>query len=155
MMPGQFSEEEAMEKWQQEFASRVANLRESWTQQFEDIARNMLDPLFEKMAEFTRRCEMQASIVTEQTGLRLYKFALCEEAYVMLYFRPRGIDQIEGDYECFLPRVGKVNGVKSSSVATQADQKWAQQCFRMALDDLVTRFSEVRRESHEATLVLQ
>ncbi len=143
-----------MDKWHQDFSSKLNALRESWSGQFEGIAVDLLDPIFTATCEFVRRCDMQASTTPEQKGIRTYKFGLCEDAYVMLYFRPKGVDQIECDYECFLPRAGKVSGVKSSASARSAERAWAEGCFRMALDDLVSRFSEARRHAHDAELSL-
>jgi hypothetical protein len=143
-----------MDKWQQDFSSRVAHLREGWSQQFEAIGQDLLEPVFQEFSDITRRCEMQPSVTADQKGMRAFKFSLCEDAYVMLYFRPRGIDQIESDYECFLPRSGRASGVKSTASARTAEKSWAESCFKTALDDLVTRFSESRRHSHEAELAL-
>jgi hypothetical protein len=143
-----------MDKWQQDFSSKLNCLREGWSEQFEDIACDLLDPIFTGISEFVRRCDMQPATFPEQKGMRSYKFGLCEDAYVMLYFRPKGVDQIECDYECFLPRAGKVSGVKSSASARSAERPWAEGCFRMALDDLVSRFSEARKHAHDAELAL-
>src|SRR5262245_50128568 len=143
-----------MDKWQQEFSSKLTALRESWSQQFETIATELLDEIFREFSDFVRRCDMQPTVLPDQKAMRYYKFALCEDAYVMLYFRPRGVDQIESDYECFLPRLGKVPGVKSSTAARSTERAWAESCFRMALDDLITRFTEARRAPQDAELVL-
>jgi hypothetical protein len=143
-----------MDKWQKDFSSRVAALREGWSQQFDAIATDLLDPVQQAFSDFTRRCELQPSIIPDQKGMRLFKFALCEDAYVMLYFRPRGIDQIECDYECFLPRAGRVSGVKSTVSSRSIERQWVEGCFQMALDNLVTRVTEARHAGHEAELAL-
>src|SRR5262249_24327027 len=93
-----------VDKWQQEFTSKVTGLREEWSQQFETIATDLFVQVFHDFSDFVRQCDMQSAVIPDQRGMRYYKFALCEDAYVMLYFRPRGIDQIESDYECFMPR---------------------------------------------------
>lgn len=141
-------------KWQQEFTSKVNALREGWTSQFEAIGDAQVGPVYQAFSDFARRCELKSSAVPDQQGLRSYKFELCEDAYVMLYFRPRGVDQVECDYECFLPGVGRVSGIKSSAAAANLQKEWVDSCFRMALDDLVTRFSECRRTPQDAELAL-
>lgn len=131
-----------MEKWQQEFAQRVGALREQWAHAFANFAKGTLAPVFKQFAEFTQRLELQATQVQGHDEMYSYKFSLCEDAYVLLYFRPRGVDLIEFDYECFVPGAGRVAGVKSSASARSAEKHWVEACFRMALDDLVTRFTE-------------
>lgn len=131
-----------MDKWQQEFACRVGALRDQWARRFEAFANQALSACYAEYEALAQRCELQPGAPKGQTGVRTYRFALTEDAYVLLYFRPKGIDRIEFDYECCFPGVGRLEGVKSTCGVDRAGADWVQSCFRMALDDLVDKFAE-------------
>ncbi len=131
-----------MDKWQQEFAARVGTLREQWGRRFEAFAGQTLQPVYGDFEAFAARCELRTGNPRTQTGLRTFKFSLTEDAYVLVHFRPKGIDRIEFDYECAVPGIGRIEGVRTSATADQSTRDWVQSCFRMALDDLLTRYTE-------------
>lgn len=131
-----------MDRWQQDFASRVSALKEHCAKEFETFAAGTLAPAFTEFEAFATRCELLASAPKGQTGVRTFRFALSEDAYVLLYFRPKGIDRIEFDYEFSVPGRGRVEGLKSTSCVERATAEWVQSCFRMGLDELVNKYAE-------------
>jgi hypothetical protein len=132
-----------VDKWNQQFATRVATLRDEWAEQFETLVGGMLDAMYRELSEFAGRCELEADQPREQKGLRLYKFALSEDAYVLLYFRPKGVARVEFEYECSLPGAGRIEGGKSLTSSQRNQKQWAESCFRLALDDLIGRFADM------------
>jgi len=137
-----------MDKWQQEFSSRVSVLRDHWAQQFEHWASDQLAMVFKDYSDFAARCELHANSAKDQKGVRSFKFALTEDAYVLISFRSTGVESIEFDYECWLPSQGRVAGVKSNVTAHHAERHWIDSCFRLALDDLVNKFSNLAGVHH-------
>ena len=137
-----------MDKWQQDFSSRVTVLRDRWAKEFDHWAAHQLLPVFKDFAEFSLHCELHATSAKDQKGVRSFKFALTEDAYVLVSFRSTGVDGLEFDYECWLPTQGRVAGVKSNTVGHNAERHWIDSCFRMALDDLVSKFANMAGVHH-------
>ena len=137
-----------MDKWQQEFSSRVSVLRDRWAKEFDNWASHQLVPVFKDFSDFATRCEMHATAAKDQKGVRSFKFALTEDAYALISFRSAGVDSVEFDYECWLPSQGRIAGVKSDITGHQAERHWVESCFRMALDDLVSKFANLAGVHH-------
>jgi hypothetical protein len=131
-----------MNQWQQSFAKRVEVLRESAVAKFERFAEDVVSGVYEEYAAFTGKYEFRPSAPPPQRGVRFYKFSLSEDAYVLLFFRARGLDAVECDYECSSPGHGCSNGEKVSAAVAEAGRGWVERRFQTALDDLVGQVSE-------------
>lgn len=131
-----------MNQWQQNFAKRVELLRESAVAKFEHFAEDVIAGVYEEYSAFTGQYEFRATAPPPQRGVRFYKFALSEDAYVLLFFRARGLDAVECDYECSSPGHGCTNGDKVSVSLAEAGRGWVERRFQTALDDLVAQVSE-------------
>lgn len=131
-----------MNQWQQSFSKRVGVLRETAVQKFEHFADDVLVGVYEEYAEFTSRHEFRSSAPQQQHGTRFYKFALSEDAYVLIFFRARGIDAVEWYYECSAPGHGCTQGQKATVPVAEASRQWVERCFQASLDELVTHVSK-------------
>lgn len=131
-----------MNQWQHDFAKRVESLRDASVRKFEQFADECLNSVFREFSDFASRHEFQCSEPKPQRGVRFYKFAIAEDAYVLMYMRSRGIDAVEWEYECSVPGRGCVEGDKENRRLTDAGRAWVERCFQTALDDLVNRVSE-------------
>ena len=131
-----------MNQWQQSFAKRVEVLRDSAVARFERFAEDVIVGVYEEYSGFTAQHEFRPSAPPPQRGVRFYKFALSEDAYVLLFFRARGLDAVEFDYECSAPGRGCANGEKVSVSVAEAGRGWVERRFQTALDHLVAQVSE-------------
>ncbi|HOB75506.1 MAG TPA: hypothetical protein PKG54_13390 [Phycisphaerae bacterium] len=141
-----------MNQWQQSFAKRVDVLRESAIKKFETFADEVLDRTYEEYAAFTAQHDFRNIAPPHQRGTRFYKFALSEDAYVLLYFRARGIDAVESEYECSVPGHGCTEGEKVTVVLAEANPAWVERRFQTALDDLINHVSQACPAEKEAEL---
>ncbi len=142
-----------MNQWQQGFAKRVEVLREAAVKKFERFAEDVLADVYEEYAAFTTQHEFRPTALQQQPGARFYKFALGEDAYMLLFFRARGLDSVECDYECSVPGHGCVNGEKATIAVAEAGRGWIERRFQSALDDLVTQVSQTCANEHAPQLV--
>ena len=142
-----------MNQWQQSFAKRVDVLRESAIKRFERYAEEVLAGAYDEYAVFTAQHDFRTSVPQQQRGARFYKFALSEDAYALLYFRARGIDAVECEYECSVPGRGCTNGEKASMPVAEAGRTWIEHQFQATLDDLVNQVSETCVEEDIPELV--
>lgn len=134
--------DKVMNKWQEGFVKKVEGLRDEAAKKFERVAGEVLERTYRKFADFTGRCEFQSDEPQSQKGLRTFKFALTEDAYVLIFFRLRGFDMVDCDYEWFVPTHGRVDGLRTTVGLHGVDEQWVERCFQMALDDFVSKFSE-------------
>ncbi|GMV98722.1 MAG: hypothetical protein HRF43_06880 [Phycisphaerae bacterium] len=139
-----------MNQWQQGFAKRVEALRETALKRFESFADGVLAEVYEAFVEFASRYDFQCSAPQHARGSRFYKFALSEDAYVLIYFRARGLDGIECEHECSVPGRGCGESGRSGIALADADSAWVERCLQVALDDLVSRLSEAGSPSRPA-----
>ncbi|GMU21769.1 MAG: hypothetical protein AMXMBFR13_18580 [Phycisphaerae bacterium] len=131
-----------MDQWQQQFAKRVDSLREASVRKFEVFAEEVLAGVYESLAAFTSQHDFHSTAPPHQKGVRFYKFTLSEDAYVLMYFRARGIDTVECEYEVSIPGQGCVEGSKAHAAVGEAQRGWVERCFQTGLDDLVSRLAQ-------------
>jgi hypothetical protein len=131
-----------MSQWKQNFVKRVDTLREAAIKKFETFADGALASVYEEYSEFTSQHEFHCSSPQHQQGSRFYKFALSEDAYVLLYFRARGIDGVECEHECSAPGQGCSESERTSVPSAEAVKNWVERCFQTALDDLLGRVAQ-------------
>jgi len=142
-----------MNQWQQSFAKRVDALRETAVKKFEHLADEVLAGAYEEYAAFTAQHELHPSAPQPQSGTRFYKFALSEDAYVLLFFRARGLDAVECEYECSVPGKGCTNSDKVSTPVAEATRAWVERRFQTALDDLVNQVAAASADENVPELV--
>lgn len=131
-----------MSAWKQNFVKRVDALRDASLNKFETFAESVLSGVYEEYSEFTSQHEFHCSSPQQQKGSRFYKFALSEDAYVLMYFRARGIDGVECEHECSVPGLGCTESERTSVPSAEAVKNWVERCFQTALDDLLGRVAE-------------
>lgn len=139
--------------WRQQFAKRVDVLRESAAKAFDRFADQTVDAVYEEFAAFTSQHDFHCAAPQHQQGARFYKFALSEDAYVLMIFRSRGIDSVECEHQCSAPGRGCAKGEKASIQIAEAGREWVEACFQAALDDLVARVSDACLKEQPRELV--
>jgi hypothetical protein len=131
-----------MNEWKKHFADKIGKLRSHWEESFEGYANETLQSVFEEFADFVSRYEFQASSPNRQSGLRSFKFALGEDVFVLLTFKPARMGEFEMQSEFFVPGQGLMKGHHQSVGAESADRDWAEGCFQNSLDHLVTQVAD-------------
>ena len=144
-----------MNDWERDFSKRMESLREQSTDCLERFLEADLQAAFEGLSSFLSQWKFQTSTPQTQPGRRSFKFALTEDAYVLVAFRLEGIDSIECEWEYGLPVVGRVAGLRCSSSLRKVDRQWGESCFQKALDGLPVKLAEAdaRKKGREPVLV--
>jgi hypothetical protein len=137
-----------MGNWENRFVEKLEGLRERAVKSFECFADETVQPVYEQVAEFTARHDLQSSAPQRQKGLRSFKFALSESAYILCVFRPKGVAEVEFEHEGYVPRRGQLTPVRSTTALAHAGPEWIEGCFQKALDSLLDEFASSAR--HEA-----
>jgi hypothetical protein len=140
---GKPSKGTGMSNWQQSFATKVEALREKCTRTFDNVAAEVVEPTFTKFEEFVSTCDFNVTRPQSQHGLRSFKFALAEDAYVLFQFRPRGVAEVECEYEIFVPSQGRIEAKRLRASFSGADRDWVRGCFESGLDSFVSLYGEV------------
>lgn len=130
-----------MNEWQQNFTSKMHKLRDQVSRKFDVFADETVNPVFEEFSEFAGRCDFRCTTPVSQEGARLFKFGLTEDGYLLTAFRPKGMGEIEFDFECYAPGQGQVESKRSLVTWVDANQEWVRRCFETALDCFVGCFS--------------
>ncbi len=125
-----------MADWQQSFAKRLGELREGWLRAFDRVSDEDIAPAFRQLEYFLTNNGFSVSTPRTEGEIRSFKFALGEDAYVILYFRLHGPLEVEAANEVF---VGGRNDISPSSecVPLQSiNASGAQKQFQGSLDRL-------------------
>lgn len=132
-----------MNGWREEFVERIAVVRRGVLGLFERFAGDTLTAAFDEIRSFTADHGLRGSAPVSQAGLRTFKFSVAENAYVLITFRPRGLDRIEVFSEFTVPNRPKVSPLYDSTELIEAGRVWAQRAFEQSLD----RFAEVMAQA--------
>ncbi len=132
--------------WQEEFVSKIDGLRQRASRFFERFADEILVPVHKEFAEFTTKHDFRVMTPQAQRGLRSYKFALTEDAYLLAAFHAKGVAEVEFEYECFVPGQGDVGKFRVSSALGAADRDWVESCLQTALDFFVAQYGSAKPE---------
>jgi len=132
-----------MSGWREEFVERIAVVRRGVLDLFERFAGETLTAVFEEIRSFTADHGLRGSAPVSKAGLRTFKFSVADNAYVLITFRPRGLDRIEVFSEFTVPNRPKVSPLYDSTELIEAGQAWAQRSFEQSLD----RFAEVMAQA--------
>ncbi len=130
----------------------AARFREAFSC-FDRYARQAFASAFGSVAHFVAQHRMKVRISDVVPDQRSFQFVMPDDSRVTISFSIEGIDQLECTSECWLPRVGPSEGVRSTTSLRDADRRWGEACLLMALDGFVLRWSEAGRR-RERTLAL-
>ncbi len=144
-----------MNDWEREFSRKMESLRELSTDSLERFMQADLQTAFEGVTNFLSQWKFQTSTPQTQPGRRSFKFALTEDAYVLVTFRLEGIDSLECEWEYGIPVVGRIAGLRCSSSLRKVDRQWGDSCLQKALDGFLTKLGEAdaKKKGREPVLV--
>ncbi len=131
-----------MNEWKSKFSTKIDALRDSASQRFERFAANVLEDVHGELVEFATRHEFECSTPQAQSGGRMYKFALTEDGFVLVYFKTQGIASVAFSYECYLPGQGRSATRQQTRELATADGEWVENCFQESMDAFVDAFSK-------------
>ena len=135
-----------MTEWQKRFSDKIGALVDRAARTFERHVEDTVVPVHADLVEFTNRFDFSTNSPQRQRGLRSFKFALSEDAYVLVIFRPKGMAEITCTHECFAPGCGKSEEVCSVTSLAAADGDWVRERFQEALDFFVETYSRAGGE---------
>lgn len=144
-----------MNDWEQIFTKKMEVLRAKSASLFDRLADEKFVPAFNRFTSFVAKWDIQTTIPQSKSGMRSFKFALAEDGYVLVFLRLKGVDRLECEYECWLPGSGKIESVRSTTELKCLDAGWVDSCFQVALDNFITKFSEIclQEDAREPVLV--
>lgn len=144
-----------MTEWEKEFTRKMESLHEQSTTCLERFLQEDLQGAYSALSSFVAQWRFQTSTPQAQAGRRSFKFALTEEAYVIVTFRMENLDTAVCEWEYGLPAVGRVSGTRCSSSLRKVDRQWGETCFQKALDGLLAKMTELdaRKKTREPVLV--
>ncbi len=126
-----------MADWQQGFVRRLNGLREGWNRAFARAMDEDVAPAFEELESFLTTNGFTLTKPRSDGGVRAFKFALGEDAYVLVTFKLRGPLEVEVSDEVFVAG-HEQQGARKESVPLQSiDAGWAQRQFQSGLDRLI------------------
>lgn len=144
-----------MNDWEKEFMKKMESLHTQSTNCLERFLQEDLHVAFESVSNFLSQWKFQTSTPQTQPGRRSFKFALTEEAYVLVTFHLDGVDNLECESEYGLPGTGRVSGTRCSVSLRKVDRQWGELCFQKALDGLLGKLGEAdpKKKLREPALV--
>lgn len=131
-----------MNDWQQSFLQKLETAKRQWQSRFEKFAEECVEPVFHQIEEFTLAHGFTVTTPQCDEAVRLFKFALTENGYLIATFRQHGLEEVEADFEVVVP--GGDGPTRHSVQARICDtgQRWVEQQFQEALDRFMTGFVE-------------
>ncbi len=121
----------------------AARFREAFSC-FDRYARQAFASAFGSVAQFVAQHRMRVRISDLLPDRRSFQFLMSDNARVTVSFAIEGLDELECTSECWLPRLGRSEGVRSTTSLREADRGWGEACLLMALHGFVTRWAESR-----------
>ena len=131
-----------MNKWQKQFSEKVDVIRIASWDRFEQIAIEDIMPVFDEFSEFTRTRGLQAMAPAPTNGMRTFKFAITENAYVLMTFRLSGLESCEANAEFCIPKGKKTEDLRDRAEMADVDPQWTRQFFENALDQFMDAYLE-------------
>lgn len=131
-----------MDEWRHGFASKIGALQEQWAERFTTLIEGTAEPVFREFADFLKQWNFHISMPRAESTMHSFKFELVEDAYVLIFFRSKGIDAVECEYESSVRGMGATRGERTERAGHEADRKWVEGCFQRALDDFVAKLTE-------------
>lgn len=143
----------ATSEWQRTFLQKLEKGKQKWRKWLDEFLIERVDPVFADMEAFAAKNGIEVSAPKCDPSVRLFKFGLTENGYVIFWFGQRGIDRAEARYEMFLPGVAQPQQDNNHVQLVDADKKWVLFQFQQGLDQLVTAFAELGPVPSEEELV--
>ena len=131
-----------MNDWQKCFAQKVETVRKTSRERFELFADEAATPVFEEFREFTAQQGFHATAPMAKPGIRIFKFAVSENTYVLMTFRLAGLEHCEVRCEFFVPAREKLPALDLLVELGDAGVDWTRGIFESALDQFMDAFLE-------------
>ena len=131
-----------MNNWQKKFAEKVELVRKTARTQFHELADRILAPVFEEFRGFTSAQGFCATAPVRKPDVWALKFAMTENAYLLMTFRLAGFEHCELQTDVFVPGHGKHACTPIHIELASFDEAWVRRMFELALDQFVNRFVE-------------
>ncbi len=135
-----------MNQWQKRFAQKVEAAKATSFKRFEVTLDDKVVQVFEEFQSFVAHHGLQASVPANKNGIRTFKFAVSENAYVLITFRLSGLDGCEVRCEPFIPSEQKPPIFELRSSLSDLDADWARGVFEKTLDAFMDAFLELHAQ---------
>ncbi len=129
-----------MNDWQKRFSQKVETVRNASSERFEVLANRELTLAFKEFQQFTAQQGLTASAPLTKPGIRTFKFAMTENAYVLLTFKLKGLESFELLSEFVIPSRGKLPPINQTVDLAEVTDVWTRRAFEQALDHFVDAF---------------
>jgi hypothetical protein len=123
-----------MNEWQERFVQKLETARSAACDRFEQMADETLAPTFEEFSAFTREHYIRATAPLTKPGIRTYKFAITENAYLLMTFRHVGFEQCDAQAEFFVPGRTALPSTSETVGLSEFDAQSCRRAFQQALD---------------------
>ncbi|MHC4065877.1 MAG: hypothetical protein ACYSUI_15460 [Planctomycetota bacterium] len=143
-----------MNDWQRSFLQKLDTAKKQWQHRFEQFVSDYVEPVFHEFDDFSAKNGFHVSSPDCESGVRLYKFALTENGYLLVTFRMQGMEEVEVACDSFVPGVGGVEPSSKHIALCDANELWVQQQFQNGLDRFVTAFAEAGAAAEDPNEVL-
>lgn len=127
-------------EWQKRFLKKLNTVKQAWSQRFDSFADKCVAPAFEEFERFALDNGMEVTTPQCDPPVRLFKFALIENGYALITFRPRGLEGVEALFEVVAPGQEKPQRDGCRTRLSDADRRWVRERFEQGLDALVSQF---------------
>ena len=129
-----------MNTWKERFTEKLEAVREAARGAFERAARDVVVPVYDEFRAFAVEQNLQVTAPLDNPGLRTFKFAVTENAYVFLTFRSAGMDGCELQSEFFVPGGGAIAPVVTRAAAADVTESWVRGAFEKSLDTFMDAY---------------
>lgn len=129
-----------MNKWQERFSQKVEVIRIASRDRFEQTAIENVLPVYEEFSEFTKTRGLKAMAPAPTSGMRTFKFAITENAYMLMTFRLSGLESCEANAEFFVPNDKTTETLRDHADFRDLNLKWTREFFEKALDEFVDAY---------------
>jgi len=126
-----------MNDWQKRFAQKLETVQSVARDRFEQKADETLTPIFKEFGEFVRQYVVQATTPLTDYGIRTYRFAMSEDAYLLMTFRHMGFEQCEAQVEYFLPGSNNIPPTRETVTFSDVNASWCRVIFERSLDQFL------------------
>jgi len=143
-----------MSKWQEKFSQKLGRVRIAARDQFERAIERSVAPVFEEFREFTTQQGFCATVPVAKNGIRTFKFAMTENAYLLINFRVAGFEHCETQAELFVPGKDKEVSTPAHVELGEMDSNWTCRVFERTLDHFVDEFVESLNKVEESATAM-
>ena len=143
-----------MQDWKKQFVQKVELVRETARDRFDEMVESTLQPVFESLRQFTNQQGLVATATVTKPGLRTFKFAMTENAYLMVSFRLAGFEFCEVQSDSFVPGNEKHASTPMHVEFAKFDATWVQNVFQQALDHFMESYVDALSRNGAATAEL-